>query len=270
MPNVATCPSRRSARATNARRGLIAVCTITLLAAAHAGATDATQTRDTTVRRTVTLGYSVDGRPIIAVETGDPDTPHKTLIVGCIHGNECAGIRIANRLAETAAPTEGDLWIVPNLNPDGANAGTRGNARGVDLNRNFPWRWQRLRGTYYSGPRPLSEPETRIAYRLIEHIRPTLAIWFHQHLDVVDDSTGNRELERRFAQAAGLRVAPLAREPGSAVTWETHRFPRATAFVVELPAGALATASVVRFAGAVRTAVVFPLHTKRADVSDVR
>ena len=207
---------------------------------------------DPTVHRTIILGHSVDGRPITAVETGDPDTQRKTLVVGCIHGNECAGIAVADRLAATAPPVESDIWIVRDLNPDGAAAGTRGNALAVDLNRNFPWRWQRLSGAYYSGPRPLSEPETRIAYRLIERVRPAVSIWFHQHLDVVDDSTGNRAVERRFATAAGMRLAPLAREPGSAVSWQTHRFPRTSAFVVELPAGTLSRTAVSRFARAVR------------------
>src|SRR5262249_14763791 len=96
-------------------------------------------------------------------------------------------------------------------------------------------------------------PRRGLRYRLIQHVRPAVSIWFHQHRDLVDDSTGNRGLERRFARAAGLRLAPLAREPGSAVTCETHRFPRASAFVVELPAGALPPAAASRFARAVRT-----------------
>jgi protein MpaA len=222
-----------------------------LAAATHGGAVRAAAGADATVRRTVFLGRSVDGRTITAVETGDPDTQRKLLVVGCIHGNERAGIAIARRLISTGLPAETDLWIVTDINPDGTAAGTRHNAHGVDLNRNFPWRWQRLSGTYSSGPRPLSEPETRIAYRLIERVRPSVSIWFHQHLDLVDDSTGNRSLERRFARAAGLRLAPLTPEPGSAVTWETHRFPHASSFVVELPAGTLAPAAVSRLAYAV-------------------
>ena len=225
---------------------------IAVAAAGQAGAVDATAGVDATVQRTFLLGRSVDGRPITAYETGDPDNQRRTLVVGCIHGNERAGIAIAKQLLSTARAAETDLWIVTNLNPDGAAAGTRGNAHAVDLNRNFPWQWQRLTGTYYSGPRPLSEPETRVAYRLIERVRPAVSIWFHQHLDLVDDSTGNRSLERRFARTAGLRVAALTREPGSAVTWETHRFPNASSFVVELPAGSLAPAAVTRLARAVR------------------
>jgi protein MpaA len=143
-----------------------------------------------------------------------------------------------------------ELWIVPLLNPDGAAAGTRGNAHGVDLNRNFPWRWRRLSGRYYSGTHPLSERESRIAARLIRRIRPQVSIWFHQPLDVVDRSGGSASVERRFASLVGLRVRRLRREPGSVVGWENHSFPGTTAFVVELPARKLSPAAVGRFARA--------------------
>jgi protein MpaA len=224
--------------------GLVGALALVTAAYAHG-------TADPSGRRTVTLGRSVDGRPITAVEIGDFDAPRRTLLVGCIHGNETAGIAVADRLANGPPPRELDLWIIPDLNPDGATAGSRDNARGVDLNRNFPWRWRPLRGIFFSGPRPLSEPESRIAYRLIRRIGPRVSIWFHQHLDVVDESGGNVILERRFARLTGLPLARLTREPGSVVGWENHRQPSATAFVVELPAGALDAAAVSRFARAV-------------------
>ena len=195
------------------------------------------------------LGRSVDGRPIVAYETGDPSSPRRELVVGCIHGNETAGIAIARRLERTA-PTGVDLWIIPVLNPDGVAAGTRGNAHGVDLNRNFPWRWRPLNGVYDSGPRPLSEPESRIAYRLIQRLRPQVSIWFHQHMDLVYDSGGNTALERRFATLSGLRLAHLPALPGSAIDWQNHVMPGSTAFAVELPAGRLAATAVRRFAHA--------------------
>jgi murein peptide amidase A len=202
------------------------------------------------VERRVLLGRSVDGRPIDAVEIGDPRTRRKELVVGCIHGNEPAGIAVAQSL-ERSSPHGLDLWIVPVLNPDGRAADTRGNARGVDLNRNFPWRWRRLSGVFDSGTRPLSEPESRIAYRLVRKLRPQVSIWFHQHLDLVDESGGSVAVERRFAALSGLRLVRLPREPGSVVGWENAALPGSAAFVVELPAGALSAHAAKRLARAV-------------------
>lgn len=199
--------------------------------------------------REVLLGRSVDGRPIVAYEVGNPTSPRRELVVGCIHGNELAGIAIARRL-ERMSLTNVDLWIVPVLNPDGVAAGTRGNAHGVDLNRNFPYRWQMLSGVYYSGPRSLSEPESRAAYRLIRRFRPQVSIWFHQHLDVVDESGGQIAVERRFAELVGLPLRRLTREAGSVVGWTNHILPGSTSFAVELPAGALSELAVARFARA--------------------
>lgn len=209
----------------------------------------ATSAASPAVRQFV-LGRSVEGRPIVALEVGDPDAARRELVVGCIHGDETAGIAIARRL-ERASPMGLDLWVVPTLNPDGAAAGTRGNGRGVDLNRNFPWRWRRLKGPVYSGPRPLSEPESKIAYDLIKRLRPQVSIWFHQPLDVVDEAGGSKPLERRFASAVGFSMKRLRREPGSAVGWENHILRGSTAFVVELPDRRLSTPAINRFAWAV-------------------
>ena len=200
--------------------------------------------------RRVVLGHSVEGRPIVAYEVGDPSAARRELVVGCVHGDERAGIAVARRL-EHVSPQGLDLWVVPVLNPDGAAARTRGNAHGVDLNRNFPWRWKTLEGAVYSGRRPLSEPESKIAYRLIRRLRPEVSIWFHQPQDVVDESGGSKAVERRFASAVGFPLARLPREPGSVVGWENHVLRSSTAFVVELPDERLSTVEVGRFAQAV-------------------
>jgi hypothetical protein len=79
-----------------------------------------------------------------------------------------------------------------------------------------------------------------------------VSIWFHQHLDLVDESGGDLRVERRFVSLAGLRLFRLAPRPGGATRWENHELPGTTAFVVELPPGSLHPAAVVRFARAVR------------------
>jgi protein MpaA len=189
------------------------------------------------IRHEVVLGRSEQGRPIVAWETGDPTAKRTVLVVGCIHGNEPAGIAIANAVARARIPAGTDLWVIPDLNPDGVAAGTRQDGRGVDLNRNFPYRWQPLQGIFYSGPRALSERESRIAYNLIRRIRPTTSIWFHQHLGVVDESGGDVRVERHFARLVGMRTERLPRYPGSVAGWANHTFPGTTSFVVELPPG---------------------------------
>jgi protein MpaA len=198
------------------------------------------------------VGHSVQGRRIIAYELGDPTAARSVLVVGCIHGNECAGIAVVDRLRRLG-PLEGvDLWLVPDANPDGRAAGTRGNARGVDLNRNFPHRWRRLGGAFYSGPRPNSEPETRALMRLIRRVRPTVTIWFHQHLNMVVLTRGNLGLQRRFARLAGLCTGYLPGLSGTATGWSNATFPGTTAFVVELPAERLSARATARIARAVR------------------
>jgi protein MpaA len=145
-------------------------------------------------------------------------------------------MRIARRLIGSAPMANAALWIVPTLNPDGVAADTRGNAHGVDLNRNFPFAWRPLGGGEYSGPHALSEPESRAAERLILRLRPDLTIWFHQPFDLVDRSGGDAAIERRFSRLIGLPLVQLSRYPGSATSWQNHALRPSTAFVVELPA----------------------------------
>ncbi|HWD73068.1 MAG TPA: DUF2817 domain-containing protein [Actinomycetota bacterium] len=203
--------------------------------------------------QTLTLGRSVQGRPITAVEFGDPGAQRKLLVVGCIHGDEPAGIAIARQLERLTPPPGTDVWVIENLNPDGTAANTRQNANGVDLNRNFPYSWQPLESPgalMYSGPASLSEPESQLAVAFLDKVRPTVSIWYHQHLDLVDLSGGDVSIEQRYAGMVGLPTRQLQRYPGSVTSWENQTFPGSTAFVVELPAGSLSEAVANRYAAA--------------------
>jgi murein peptide amidase A len=196
----------------------------------------------------VAPGHSVQGRAIQVLERGNPQAAERVLVVGCIHGNECAGIAIVRRLERVPVPAGVELVLIPTLNPDGRAAGTRGNAHGVDLNRQFPWRWRASpRGVYYSGPRPLSEPESRFAYALLRRLRPDVTVWYHQHLAlVVREPGGDPALERRYAELSGLPLRWLGRFSGSVAAWQNATFPGTASFVVELPAGPLTPAEVDR------------------------
>src|SRR4051812_12956621 len=127
------------------------------------------------------IGHSSEGRPIVVERAGNP-AGVRVLVVGCIHGNECAGLPVIRALRRVTGGAA-DLWIVPTVNPDGRAHDTRQDARGVDLNRNWSSGWRpggRPFDVYYGGPRPFSERETRVARNLIKRIHPQITIWFHQ------------------------------------------------------------------------------------------
>lgn len=199
----------------------------------------------------VPLGRSERGRSIVAFRTGDPHGL-PVLVVGCIHGTECAGIPIARALERVR--TTLDLWIVPNLNPDGYAIGRRQNGRGVDLNANWSSGWHgggRAWDTYYPGPRPFSERETRIARNLILRLRPRATVWFHQHMNLVWAWGRSSRAGRIYARASGMRFYHHHWLPGTAPNWQNHHVPGTASFVVELPAGNLTPGQVRRHVHAV-------------------
>jgi hypothetical protein len=191
--------------------------------------------------------------PFEVQRVGDPQAPVRVLVVGSIHGNETAGHAVVRRLARVAPPAGVQLWLVESANPDGVRRGTRQNARGVDLNRNFPYRWAaggRPFDTYYPGRAPASEPETRALMALAREVRPGLTVYYHQHMRLVVLPRGaDRAPVRAYARRVGLPARYLPRYRGTAVSWQNRR--GGTAFVVELPAGALSPRAVRRHARAV-------------------
>ena len=203
--------------------------------------------------RRVMFGHSVDGRPLMAWTYGSDHARRKVLVVGCIHGDECAGLAITSSLRDQPVPRGVQLWIVPEMNPDGAAAERRQNAHGVDLNRNFPYLWSPIGvPVYYAGPRPASEPETRAAMALVRHVRPAVTIWYHQHMDLVAMAGGDRGVARRYAQISGLRPTCLTFLSGVETGWSNHTFPGTSSFVVELPAGPVAPGALARHLRGVR------------------
>jgi N-acetylmuramoyl-L-alanine amidase len=196
------------------------------------------------------IGRSVQGRPIRALRIGSPSARVKVLVVGTMHGNEPAGRAVVERLRRAKPPRGTALWLIEDANPDGSAAGTRQNAAGVDLNRNFPYRWQPQDGVYESGPGPASEPETQGIQRFVERERPRVTLWYHQALRMVVKGTGDPALERLYSRRSGLPRRRLPRYHGTAVSWQNTTFGGDTAFVVELPGGALPAAGVRRHARA--------------------
>lgn len=184
-----------------------------------------------------TIGRSVEGRPIRAWRLGEPGR-RRIVMVSTMHGDEPHTRRILETLRD-GRPVRGvDLWVVPTYNPDGLARGSRRNARGVDLNRNFPHRWKDLDGSHESGPRPRSEPETRAVMRFLEDVDPLRVISFHQPLDGVDTDTKDPRFARRLARALRLPRTRLdcgGLCHGTMTMWFNRRF-RGSALTVEYPA----------------------------------
>ncbi|HEY7003539.1 MAG TPA: M14 family zinc carboxypeptidase [Gaiellaceae bacterium] len=203
---------------------------------------------------TALVGHSVHDRPIKVHRLGDPASPHKVLVVGCIHGDECAGTAITHDLILRKPPGRFDLWVIHCVNPDGRKLGVRQNGRGVDLNRNFGSEWVPIGTRWdpeYSGPRPWSEPETRTVRRLVRELHPDLTIWYHQPQRLVRAWGRSVPMARKYARFAGMTFARIRWPHGTAPNWQNHRFPGTSSFVVELPPGGISTRSAKHQASAV-------------------
>ena len=163
---------------------------------------------------------SVEGRPIELHVRGQG--PEVVLVMATIHGNEPAGTPIAHALlghldAHPDLLLGRQVLVMPLVNPDGHAAKTRGNARGVDLNRNFeaPNRVDRTR----YGTRALSEPESQTVERVVRLYRPTRILSLHQPLRCVDWDGPAEHLATRMAEATGLPKKKLGTRPGSFGAW---------------------------------------------------
>jgi hypothetical protein len=144
------------------------------------------------------IGRSINGRDIVATHRLDhPGAAKKVLVLGFMHGEEQDGLQVVSALRSAAVPGDVDLWLMDTMNPDGGAAHVRGNAHGVDLNRNFdggsfPWCPSPGCGTgataVDTGSAAMSEPETRAFWAFINREKFDLIVSYHQPLDTVDCS----------------------------------------------------------------------------------
>jgi protein MpaA len=194
--------------------------------------------------REITIGMSHLGRPIVAVQI--QDSPHRPVIaIGSIHGDESMGLEVVERLRNSPDIPEGlNLWVIPTVNPDGLAASVRGNARGVDLNRNFAtddWQFVGQGSEKYSGEAAASEVETKAVQQFVLEQQPLLVVWWHQFGYYVDEqrTVANFDLIRRFSELTGLPITDVGcgSTPcvGNATVFINSNIEGASSFVVELP-----------------------------------
>ena len=206
----------------------------------------------------IVFGHSVQGRPLVALRVGDPKSPNRALVVGNIHGDEPAGTAVTRQILRRFGDAGSvDLWVVKTVNPDGLARESRKNAHGVDLNRNFSYRWRdgvSPSSGYYPGPHPFSEPESRAVRKLVRRVQPRVSIWFHQPWNqVLAPCSGPAPLQRSFSRLSGIPLKRCRTHDlrGTAIDWEQHVLAGTQAFVVELPGRPPSSAAARRDARAV-------------------
>ncbi len=162
-------------------------------------------------------GRSVEGRPIEKWTSRAPGTERRrVLVVAAIHGNEPVTRPLADAISATPLPDHVSMTILPTANPDGWARNQRRNAAGVDLNRNFPWRWSPSDG----GPGAGSAPETQAMMRTVIDGRFDLALWIHQPLAYVAPLPGcPTHLADAWLSAVGDRRRPGLDQHGGGETW---------------------------------------------------
>lgn len=148
------------------------------------------------------VGESVMGRDLLFArirrETDDAVARPRFMYTATMHGDETAGFVLMLRLIHFLVSSDGvrddvthlldevEIWICPNENPDGTyrdnnetlTGATRGNANGVDLNRNYP---NPLRGT----PDP-RQPETAAMITLTDSLHFVMSANIHGGAELVN------------------------------------------------------------------------------------
>ena len=175
----------------------------------------------------VLVGRSAQGRPIRAFRVGSARARVKLLVVGSIHGNENAGRQVVARLRHVRPPRGTAIWLIDDREPGRRRRGNGQNARGVDLNRNFPDDWRaagRPFDTYHSGSAAGSEPETQAISRFIARERPRVTLWYHQALRIVVRSDGDPSSSASTAAAGGCPAGRIRPYHGTATGWQNTTF----------------------------------------------
>lgn len=175
-------------------------------------------------------GRSYLGNPL---EVWRPAGPCRLLVFAAIHGEEGETTTALSKALRHLTEPSPHCAVVLAANPDGLTRGTRGNACGVELNRNFPtndWRPDPvMHRSTLDAPRDValspgaeagSEPETQALMALIRELEPKAVVALHAPLACIDDPNDS-ELGRWLSERTGLPLVPDVGypTPGSFGTW---------------------------------------------------
>jgi protein MpaA len=154
------------------------------------------------------------GLPLIAHDFGAENfhSP-RALIIGGVHGDEIEGVACARGLLAAFLQSfqyQLRLTLIPEMNPEGVLHKTRGNANGVDLNRNLPtqdWSPHAKTPRYQPGPHPLSEIENQTLVAELKD-RPSLIISLHSWEPVLNVNGDCRPEAEVLSKHTGYRIDP--------------------------------------------------------------
>ena len=172
----------------------------------------------------VVVGKSDGNLPIIAEHWGRTSGP-QVLVVGQVHGDECAPAFVVNELRERPPENYG-LWLIPTLNPDGHFLGTRTNGSAVDLNRDGLTQ---------------SAPETKALMAFTRLVAPDLTVYLHSPLNWIGYFNGSlaQRVGSQLVSALGMDVLYTSgtNPPESAFLWQGQNavVPGQQSILIEMP-----------------------------------
>lgn len=178
-------------------------------------------------------GTSHLGAPLLWFPAPAADDASGLILAGT-HGDETAAVITLSCAMRTLQSSRRRHHVVLAVNPDGCQLGLRANARGVDLNRNFPaanwqagdtvYRWNSAADArdvlLSTGESAGSEPETQALCALIHQVKPAWVVTFHEPLACVEDPLTS-ELGAWLASAMALPLVTSVgyATPGSFGSW---------------------------------------------------
>jgi len=175
-------------------------------------------------------GRSVLGAPLLYYPC---KSECKLLVFAGIHGEEPETTFLLSRVLRAFDDNFDSVAFILCANPDGMTLGTRGNANGVDLNRNFNTQnfstekvgsrsiLEAPRDTLLSpGVAAESEPETQALVALIEKLKPASVISMHAPMGCVDAPQKTKLVEDLMATFNLPWLPDIGyKTPGSFGTW---------------------------------------------------
>jgi hypothetical protein len=191
------------------------------------------------------IGQSVQGRDISMAMAGY-EGKVAIVVVGSIEGEQEPTHDLVNALVNYYQQNHGQIpdsvtfYLIPSINPDGSTSGSRYNANGVDLNRNWgtsDWKSNAAVPGYPNGKTgaggnyPFSEPETRALRDLLLRLKSSTSrlqvVILHSSVhrsggEVYPSGSSSENVARVYANAANYDIKygwDQYTTSGEAITW---------------------------------------------------